>query len=696
MTRIKKIISLLVLTLIFTSTISGQSFAIDNKTVKFISVDAGQWFTIALKSDGTVWTAGKNDGGQLGVGDKSYRAGFVKVTGLKDIIAVSAASSHCVALKKDGTVWTWGRNTDGELGDGTFISKSKPVKVKNLTNVKVIATGSQHTLALKKDGTVWAWGYNYYSSLGNDSTTKRNIPVKVNLLENVKNIYAYYEDSVAVKNDGSVWVWGECASYWSVRNKRKPIKLKGISNAEKLYMFLNENYFTKKDGSLWYWSTDDYGTQDKTKQEVPTYVVKVDNINKVKTVAYMDKALIALKTDGTLWKFKDDSDTPSKINGIANIKWISADSGSAFAIKNDGTLWAWGDNYCGELGDGSVQGLLSPTSIMKSNAISSIYANHNGSLLVTNDGEILGVGSVPSFTENDNYITKPTTINSFKDTKSVAAAYFNLTVLNKDGTVWDSSFSEDIVLDDVIDIKGGFSHSMALKQDGSVYAWGSNTFGGLGSGDTKDSDSPIKVATLSNIKAIAISGYSSFALKDDGTVWGWGSNFFISSNKDKFIISNPVKIEGLSDIVAIAGGNGIVDGAFAALKKDGTVYEMGSYYTNDTYKEKTTPAKVSGLSDIISITCGAGYYMALKKDGTVWTWGKNESGQLGDGTVISSEKPKMIKGLSDIITIAAGSGHSLALDKDGTVWAWGDNMFGQLGTGRALTISKPIQVGISK
>ncbi len=696
MTRIKRIISLLVLALLLTSITSGQSFAVDTKTIKFVSVDAGQNFTIALKSDGTVWTAGSNEEGQLGVGDKSYRAGFVKVTGIKDIIAVSAADSHCVALKKDGTVWTWGFNSDGQLGDGTYISKTKPVKVKNLTNVKAIATGYKHTLALKKDGTVWAWGYNYSSSLGNDSTTNRNVPVKVNLLENVKSIHARHVNSAAVKNDGSVWVWGECASYWSVRNKRKPIKLKGISNAENLYMFLNENYFTKKDGSLWYWSVNDYSTQDKTKQEVPTYVVKVDNINKVKTLAYMDKLLIALKTDGTLWEFEEDSDIPTKMQGLNNIEWLSINNNSAFVIKADGSLWAWGDNYCGELGDGSSQGILKPTSIMKSNAITSVYANHYSSLLVTNDGEILGMGSIPTFTKNDNYITKIRKLTDSKDIKAVATTYYYLTVLKKDRTVWDSSFSEDIVLENVIDIKGGNFHSLALTQDGFVYAWGENAYGQLGNGDTKESYTPIKISTLSNIKAIAISFSSSFALKDDGTVWGWGYNQFISSNKDTNTISNPVKIEGLSDITAIAGGDGFVDGAFAALKKDGTVYELGSYYTNDKHIEKRTPAEVSGLNDITAIACGAGHYMALKKDGTVWTWGKNESGQLGDGTVISSEKPEMVKGLSDIVNIAAGSGHSLALGKDGTVWAWGDNMFGQLGTGRELTISNPIQVGVTK
>ena len=113
MTRIKKIISLLVLTLIFTSTISGQAFAIDNKTVKFISVDAGQWFTIALKSDGTVISSEKPK----------------MIKGLSDIITIAAGSGHSLALDKDGTVWAWGDNMFGQLGTGRVLTISDPIQV---------------------------------------------------------------------------------------------------------------------------------------------------------------------------------------------------------------------------------------------------------------------------------------------------------------------------------------------------------------------------------------------------------------------------------------------------------------------------------------------------------------------------------------------------------------------------------------
>lgn len=692
MKKFKTIISLLVLTLLLTMTWSSQSFAVDTKTAKFVSADFGEWFSIALKSDGTVWTSGDNEYGQLGVGDKSFKAGFVKVVGLKDVIAVSAADSHCVAVKKDGTVWAWGSNSDGQLGDGTYIDRIKPVKVKNLSNVKAIATGYKHTLALKKDGTVWAWGYNYYSSLGNDSNTNRNVPVKVNLLTNVKSIYAYYNDSIAVKNDGSAWIWGSCASEWTVKNNRKPVKLMGMTNIDNVYMFLEENYFTKKDGSLWYWNIDDDSVQNKNKQEVKTYISKVGSISKVKTVSSMNKDLIVLKNDGSIWRFDEGSDIPTKINVLTNLKWFCAYNGSAFAIKTNGTLWAWGDNYCGELGDGTCKGILRPKSIMKSNSISSVYAKESSSFIIKDDGKIMGFGSIPTLNNSNYYITKPTTLLYFDNTKSVATTFFNLTILKKDGAVWDSTFNKDTVLTDVECIKGGFSHVMALTKDGLVYAWGINTYGELGSDETDRINTPIKVETLSNIKSIAASGNSSFALKDDGTVWGWGYNDFILNDRDIESIKEPTKIEGLTDITAIAGGYGV----FAALKKDGTVYQLGSYLQNDKYIEIRTPEKLSELSDIISITCGDGYFMALKKDGTVWNWGDNTTGQLGDGTVIGRDKPKMIKGLSDIVDMSAGRGHSMALSKDGTLWIWGEDMFGQLGTGRDITILDPIQVGITK
>jgi hypothetical protein len=202
-------------------------------------------------------------------------------------------------------------------------------------------------------------------------------------------------------------------------------------------------------------------------------------------------------------------------------------------------------------------------------------------------------------------------------------------------------------LSGVIDVEAGRFHSLALKQDGTVVAWGGYDWSG-------QSKVP---SDLGGVIAIAAGSYYSLALKQDGTVVGWGSS------GDQFP-TNEVHIEelvptGLSGVVALAAG----DRHCLALKQDGTVVAWGLGLWNPDYGQTNVP---TGLSGVVAIAAGYFHNLALKQDGTVVAWGMNDVGQA---TVPSS--------LNGVIAVAAGSGHSLALKQDGTVVGWGYNGYGQ-------------------
>ena len=224
----------------------------------------------------------------------------------------------------------------------------------------------------------------------------------------------------------------------------------------------------------------------------------------------------------------------------------------------------------------------------------------------------------------------------------------------------------------------------------------------MGDGTTTDRATPGQVSGLSGIIAIACGEDHTIALKSDGTLWAWGYNGSgqlgdgTTNETYPYGTTTPVQVSKLSDVIAIACGNFHT----IALKSDGTVWAWGanSYgqLGDGTTTDRATPVQVSGLGGVIAIVSESSHTIALKSDGTVWAWGYNGSGQLGDGTTnetypYGTTTPVQVSKLSDVIAIACGALHTIALKSDGTVWAWGDNGYGQLGDGTYTSSNTPVQ-----
>ena len=201
-----------------------------------IEIAGGGGHTIALKSDGTVWTWGNNGDGQLGDGGTTGSSIPDQVNDLSGVSAIASGADHSMALKSDGTVWAWGRNQFGQLGDGTTIQRNTPVQVSGLTGVTAIAGGALHSIALKSDGTVWTWGLNENGQLGDGTGTNKTTPVQVSGLTDVTAIAGGVEHTIALKNDGTVWGWGHNqlgqlgdGTSGSGTNKSTPVQVNGLT-----------------------------------------------------------------------------------------------------------------------------------------------------------------------------------------------------------------------------------------------------------------------------------------------------------------------------------------------------------------------------------------------------------------------------------------------------------------------------------
>jgi alpha-tubulin suppressor-like RCC1 family protein len=265
-------------------------------------------------------------------------------------------------------------------------------------------------------------------------------------------------------------------------------------------------------------------------------------------------------------------------------------------------------------------------------------------------------------------------------------------------------------LTDVTAVSTGQSSGYALLSNGEIRAWGSNEIGNLGNGSSENTDVPVAVSGVSEATAVSASFGHAMALLTSGTVVSWGENTdgdlgvgtFTGPEKcpkgtaEVPCSKTPVEVEGLSEVTAISAG------AYhsLALLGDGTVMAWGrneyGQLGNGTTEDSDVPVAVNGLSNVIAISAGYEENLALLSDGTVMAWGRNQLGQLGDGTSTGPEKciegaveepcstkPIAVSGLSDVAAVSAGYWNEIALLDDGTVTTWGQNRHGQLGIGNS-------------
>lgn len=244
-------------------------------------------------------------------------------------------------------------------------------------------------------------------------------------------------------------------------------------------------------------------------------------------------------------------------------------------------------------------------------------------------------------------------------------------------------------------VKSGGYHELALLDDGTVYAWGFGENGRLGNGTSDSSNVPVKVK-IRNVKSISAGYDHSLALKNDGTVWAWGYNGFgeLGNGSDDINSSVPVRVANLTGVKAVSAGQNFS----LALMENGTVrswgYDVyGQLGNGDTNANQPVPVNVENLKNVIKIAAPelGTHALALNKNGDVFFWGK---GPDGDATEVIDQThvPMKVQNVSDVKSIDAGQYFSLFLMQDGTVKSLGENEDGQLGDGYFQSKGAPVFV----
>jgi alpha-tubulin suppressor-like RCC1 family protein len=247
-----------------------------------------------------------------------------------------------------------------------------------------------------------------------------------------------------------------------------------------------------------------------------------------------------------------------------------------------------------------------------------------------------------------------------------------------------------------IGTNGGF---YGVKTDGTLWSWGLGSLGRLGLGNTTSYSSPKQIGALTAWLNVSAGNYYALATKTDGTLWSWGYNGIGQLGQGNLTNrSSPTQIGALTNWSKVSAGTA---GTVLAVKTDGTLWSWG----NNTYgglglsnlTDYSSPKQIGALTAWLNVSAAYTFSVAIKTDGTIWSWGQGSAGQLGLGNTTSYSSPKQIGAQTYWTSIVNGSGtsSSAAIKNDGTIWTWGNNYSGQLGLGNSgyTNRSSPTQVG---
>jgi alpha-tubulin suppressor-like RCC1 family protein len=728
-------------------------------------VAGGSKHSVVVKEDGTVWNFGSIYHQNLGEPGTTWEivGQPIQVLGLDSVTEVSAGNDFTLALKQDGSLWSWGSNTPyGQTGGG---GGQAPQAIPGMTDVIAMDTGYNHSLALKSDGSVWAWGGNQYGKIGdgNDTTTGYNgVPKQVAGLGTAVAVSAGSDHSVVLEGDGTVWTFGGNMygqlGISGVTRSLAPVQVPGLTDVVAVSAGNYSTYALKNDGTLWAWGSNSNGQLGVGKSVIssststPVQVTLLSNVEKISAGGSFALAKLAdgsvcswgNNTDGQLGNGTTTlADVPVQLTDLTGSTALGAGNTHALAVKNDGTLVAWGNNADKQLGAGDTTDRLVPTAVLdlfsmtataQTSTPTSIQLNFAGApnvgkYVVKRNGMQVYSGATASYldmnlapetdysytvmayTATNEFLGKLAVVGTTKAgvTKKIVTGEYHSLALKEDGSL--SAFGMDAygqlgdgltttaqklpikTMTGVSDMAAGYGFTLALK-DGTLYSFGQNNYGQLGINSTATTNGvPTAVVGMTNVTKFASKYDHSLALKSDGTIWAWGRNNYGQLGDGTLTNAlQPVQIKTMSNVADVKTGAG----HSVFLKNDGTVWGLGQntfgQLGNGNTIRQANPVQAAGLTNVTAIAAGSQHTLALKSDGTVWAIGYNTYGQLGNNSTVNSNRAVQVTGLTDVIAIDAGNSFSLALKSDGTVWAWGYNNNGQLGDGTKTNQLVPVQV----
>lgn len=632
---------------------------------KVVFVDANDDVSFAIDINGTLYGWGDNSKGQVAPNKIDY---FITkpLKIMENVVAVSAGDTHTVAITADGTAYGWGSNEYGELGKESNNSKNSVTELKK--NVVDVAAGDGFTMMVTADGALYACGNNAAGQLGYGSRFDQETPV-LSMASGVVDVEVGNEHTVILKSDGTVWTSGS-NDRGQLGNKSDSNSTSFVSanltNIAKVFAGGNSSGAVNKSGSLYTWGSNEEGQLHNGKNvdlNLPASVT-----TGIVSIAFAEHHSVMLKTNssvstvgagtaGELFSSSSSGSVTKPVKVKDNIICYSAGTDHAAAIDEKGVLYTWGKNDCGQLGLGDTNSRKSPTKVPIKDTAEKVWCGDKVTfVLCSNDVYVFGnnSGNMLGMTTKTTNVLTPTINDNL-------TAISNLEIYPSDG------------------------FCLALIS-GTVYGWGKNSAGRLLSLPSNVKQPEVITDELGSVSKLAVGNNHVLALSG-GTVYGWGANSVYQLGTTGIsIVDPPIEVEfelgndnvvnSFSDIAA--GGNHSL-----LIDYEGKVWAVGEnadgQLGTDTFRLRNA---YNAAYDASSVESGDTACAVIYSTGKLSLCGNNTYGALGNGTVKDVNKFGTVTATS-AQSVSIGEGFGGYIDYNDTLFCWGDNSFGQVGNGKS-------------